>query len=221
MTPQTVILWDSITATGDRHSSHTTWKSYINSLRPSDAIWWHLTGCTLAQVMAWYLATPEPLPEPVLTYREWDSLTFTREQFQKGYINHQSLKLAWKLLSLNFIQISQGCTWVVVTGWIWPNAHTFIEFSTCFNDNEDEQSLIQSSAPYIVSLWEKPTDHRRIPLTLQSTICMELCCFPSASLIKLLNEQSSCAWFETTRGSCGITADIWLFFRKWRIHKLR
>ena len=30
----------------------------INSLRPSDAIWWHRSGSTLAQVMAWCLTAP-------------------------------------------------------------------------------------------------------------------------------------------------------------------
>ena len=30
----------------------------INSLRPSDAIWWYRCGSTLAQVMVWCLAAP-------------------------------------------------------------------------------------------------------------------------------------------------------------------
>ena len=43
--------------------------SFINSLRPSDAIWRHRSGSTLAQVMAWCLTYgTKPLPEPMLTY---------------------------------------------------------------------------------------------------------------------------------------------------------
>ena len=39
--------------------SNKGWVSqYINSLRPSDAIWWHRTGSTLAQVMACCLTAP-------------------------------------------------------------------------------------------------------------------------------------------------------------------
>ena len=30
----------------------------LNSLWPSDAIWWHRSGSTLAQVMAWFLTAP-------------------------------------------------------------------------------------------------------------------------------------------------------------------
>ena len=33
-------------------------KAYFNSMRPSDAIWWHRYGSTLAQVMAWCLTAP-------------------------------------------------------------------------------------------------------------------------------------------------------------------
>ena len=40
----------------------------FNSLRPSDAIWRHRSGSTLAQVMACCLDGTKPLTEPMLTY---------------------------------------------------------------------------------------------------------------------------------------------------------
>ena len=49
----------------------------INSLWFSDAIWWHRSRSTLAQVMAWCLMAPSPLPEPMLTHHQWDSLALT------------------------------------------------------------------------------------------------------------------------------------------------
>ena len=42
-----------------------TW-NVINSLRPSDAIWWQRSGSTLAQVPD----STKPLPEPMLTYHQ-------------------------------------------------------------------------------------------------------------------------------------------------------
>ena len=57
---------------------------YVNSLWPSDAICWHRSGSTLAQVMACGLMAPS------------------------HSLNQCWLKLAWKLLILDFIQTFQG-----------------------------------------------------------------------------------------------------------------
>ena len=35
-----------------------TWPQWVNSLRPSYTIWWHRSGSTLAQVMAWCRQAP-------------------------------------------------------------------------------------------------------------------------------------------------------------------
>ena len=44
----------------------------------------------------------KPLPEPMLTYRQWGSVTITW-QFHKRYLSHKSLKLAWKsLIKISF-----------------------------------------------------------------------------------------------------------------------
>ena len=56
------------------------------------------------------------LPKPMLIYHQQDPVTFIRGKFRQRYLNHISHKnIAWKLLILNFIQISQG-QWVK---WRW------------------------------------------------------------------------------------------------------
>ena len=50
----------------------------------------------------------KPLPEPMLTDRQWSPGTFILGQFHKRCLNHQSLKSVWKLPTQNFIQISLG-----------------------------------------------------------------------------------------------------------------
>ena len=102
----------------------------LNSLWPNDAIRQQRSGSTLAQVITW---TNLDLPSLIMfitwtifmdlskafdtlnhnillvigvtiMYRNWHSFeyNFTR------YFSHQSLKLAGKLLSINFFEISQG-----------------------------------------------------------------------------------------------------------------
>ena len=76
----------------------------VNSLWPSDAIWPHRSGSTLAQVMAWCLMAPSHylnqccLISMVMCHSSEDSFT----------ISHQSLKSVWKLLVSNFIKSFQG-----------------------------------------------------------------------------------------------------------------
>ena len=95
----------------------------VNSLRTSDAIWRNKSGSTSAQVMACCLTAPTHyLNQCWLQSRQ---VAFTRGQFHKRYINNQSLKLAWKLSSQNFINISQGpmSSWKIIgPRWVRPTA---------------------------------------------------------------------------------------------------
>ena len=49
-----------------------------------------------------------PSPEPMLTYHQWGPVVITWGQFHIKWLSHQLFKLARKLISSNFIQISQG-----------------------------------------------------------------------------------------------------------------
>ena len=69
---------------------------WVNSLWPSDTIWWQRSGSTLAQVMA---CCPKPLPEPMLTDHQRSPVKFILGQFHKRCLNHLSLKSVWKLHS--------------------------------------------------------------------------------------------------------------------------
>ena len=73
----------------------------VNSLWPSDAIWRHGFGSTLAQVMACCLTAPSHYLSQwwlIINKVHWHSHkgNFTR------YLSHQSLKQNWKLLILRF-----------------------------------------------------------------------------------------------------------------------
>ena len=70
----------------------------INSLWPSDTIWRHKSGSTLAQVMACCLTAPSHyLNECWLTISkvQWHP---SESNFTRDTPSHQLLKLAWKLL---------------------------------------------------------------------------------------------------------------------------
>ena len=70
----------------------------INLLQPSDAIWWHKSGSTLAQVM------PRCLTAPSYYLDQW--LIISEVQWQSQEIPQPSMiKLAWKLLK-NYFKIS-------------------------------------------------------------------------------------------------------------------
>ena len=78
----------------------------INSLWPSDALWWHSTGPTLARVMACFLTAPSHYLNQcwlIVNKAQWYSPegNFTTE-------NYQSLKLVVNCLYNIFIQISKG-----------------------------------------------------------------------------------------------------------------
>ena len=65
----------------------------INSLRPSDTIWWHRPGSTAAE--AWW---HPPLHEPMLTYHQWGLVAFTWDQFYK--------KCSWTQSALHLPEIN-------------------------------------------------------------------------------------------------------------------
>ena len=80
----------------------------LNSLCPSDAIWWRRTGSTLAQAMACCLKTPSHYMKQcwrIISKVQWHSVD---GNFTKDTSVTNVLKLAWKLLVYDFLQISQG-----------------------------------------------------------------------------------------------------------------
>ena len=79
----------------------------INSLRPSDAIWWHRSGSTLAQVMACCLMAPSHYLNQCWLIISKIQLHSSDGNFTRD-TSHQWLKLTWKLLIYNVIKISQG-----------------------------------------------------------------------------------------------------------------
>ena len=82
---------------------YTVLESWLNSLWPSDVIWRHRSGSTLAQVMACCLTAPSYYLNQcwlITSKVHWHSL--------RAILQHQSLKSAWKSLFSNFFQISLG-----------------------------------------------------------------------------------------------------------------
>ena len=73
----------------------------LNSLWPSDAIWWHISWSTLPQPMACCLTGTKPLPEPVLTYHHWGSVTITWWQFWR--VTKIRLKITYSKFHLNLL----------------------------------------------------------------------------------------------------------------------
>ena len=88
----------------------------FNSLWPSNAIWWHGTGSTLAEVMACCLTAPSHYLNwcwLLSSEVQWQSITWG--QIHKRYVSHQLLNLNWKLLIWNFYQISLESLHICVT----------------------------------------------------------------------------------------------------------
>ena len=77
----------------------------VNSSRLSDAIWWHRTGSTLAQVMA-RVWRHQAITWANVDLSLWSSDVYLRAISLEIYHSHQSLKLAWKLFLSDFIEIS-------------------------------------------------------------------------------------------------------------------
>ena len=66
----------------------------VNSLWPSDTIWQHRSGSTLAQVMACCLRAPSHcLSEPMLIYLQRCSMAFSWQQFREKCSRIQSVTL--------------------------------------------------------------------------------------------------------------------------------
>ena len=72
----------------------------VNSLWPSDTIWWQGSGSTLVQVMALLPDGTKPLPEPMVTYYQKGPAMFIWGQLCLRCYSHQSLKLAWFFLKI-------------------------------------------------------------------------------------------------------------------------
>ena len=73
----------------------------VNSLWPSDTIWWQRTGSTVAKVMAWCLMAPSHyLNQCWLTSREahWHA---PDGNFRRKYWRYQSIKGVLKLYTWN------------------------------------------------------------------------------------------------------------------------
>ena len=76
---------------------------HINSLWPSDTIWRHESGSTLAQVMACCLTAPSHYLNQcwlIISGVQWHSCIIVQGQFHKRCLNHQSLKSIWKYLKI-------------------------------------------------------------------------------------------------------------------------
>ena len=76
------------------------WPQHVNSLWPRDAIWWHRSGSTVAQVMSCCLNQCWLIINEIF----WHSL----KAFYRKYTRYLSLIWVWKLLIQDYIHISQG-----------------------------------------------------------------------------------------------------------------
>ena len=81
---------------------------YLNSLRPSDAIWRQWSWTTLAQVMALLPDGTKPLPEPMLTYHQRGSVAYFWEQFRRNCSRYRFRIWVWKRHFEKYFQIPQG-----------------------------------------------------------------------------------------------------------------
>ena len=73
------------------------WRSERPLLWPSDTITWQGTWVNISSGNGLLPDGTKPLPEPMLTYRQWSPVTFILGKFHKRCLNHQSLKSVWKL----------------------------------------------------------------------------------------------------------------------------
>ena len=92
-----------------------TW-TIVNSLWPSDTIWWHKSGSTLAQVMACCLTAPSHYLNQcwlIISKVQW-------HRFKSNFTRDTPAISPWnwleKLLSKFFVQISQGpMSWLTIS----------------------------------------------------------------------------------------------------------
>ena len=90
---------------------------WLNSLWRSDAIWWHRSVSTLAQVMACCLTAPSHNQNQCSLQN--GPAIFLWQQIHSRYLGHQSLKSAWKLLiKMLFESPTPRVQWV---NSLWPS----------------------------------------------------------------------------------------------------
>ena len=75
---------------------HTLLRRSINSSGLSDIIWWHRSGSTLAQVMAWCLTAPSHYLNQSWLISNKDLWHSPKTNFT-GSARHQSVKYPWKI----------------------------------------------------------------------------------------------------------------------------
>ena len=96
------IVMVSIVCRADSRFAPSQWETAllcndVSHLWPSDAILWHRSGSTLAQVMALCLMAPSHYLNQCWLIISGSSENHLRE-FHKRYLSHRYLTLAWKLL---------------------------------------------------------------------------------------------------------------------------
>ena len=96
----------------------------VNTLWPSDAIWWHRSGSTLAQVMAWCLKAPSHYLNQCWLKHQRGPVAFSWEWFHKKCQRYLSLIPVWKLLIKTSSTSSRG-QWVNV--YLFPAALTAVQ----------------------------------------------------------------------------------------------
>ena len=82
----------------------------------------HRSGSTLAQVLNSFLTdSTKPLPEPMLTFHQWDSVAFTWEQFYKKCSRIQFLIWNRKLNILKSLPHLPGAilSWISYLSLLW------------------------------------------------------------------------------------------------------
>ena len=90
------------------------WSScVVDSSPPSGAYMRRWTGSALAQVMVCRLFGAKPLPEPMLTYSQFDPLGKTSVKFESKYKTFHSRKCIWKYRLRNVGHFVHG-RWVNV-----------------------------------------------------------------------------------------------------------
>ena len=86
------MTWVNLLRRCDKYMHQQTKASMVNSLWPSDAIWRHRSGSTLAQVMAWWLTAPSHylnqcwlIMNGVLWYSPYNNFTGSARDINSWY----------------------------------------------------------------------------------------------------------------------------------------
>ena len=152
--------------------------SRVNSLWPSDAIWWHKYGSTLVQVMACWLKAPSHYLNQcsLISKVQWYSYedNFTR------YLSHQSLNLVWNPFSSISLKYPEDqsvndkvakCAWWLRFHKIWSAPLTDIVWSARLSCGTElsrfdyfsimaadalPPCVATSSAAMILAVWNRP-----------------------------------------------------------------